>query len=419
MFFDEARIHVKAGDGGNGVVSFRREKYVPRGGPDGGRGGDGGDVVLEVDPQLNTLLHLQNQVHFTAGQGVAGRGKNQTGARGEDVIVGVPSGTTVRDAGTGQVLADLVEAGQRVIVAQGGQGGRGNVSFASSTNQAPRLAERGLPGQELWLLLELKLLADVGLIGMPNAGKSTLLAAVSAARPKIADYPFTTLQPNLGVVAVDAGASFVMADLPGLIEGAHAGAGLGHQFLRHVERTRLLIHLLDGAADDPLGYFDQINQELRLFNPALAERPQIVVLNKMDLPDARSRWPQVEAAMRARKRPAYAISAATGEGIRQLVARVGHMLVELPKPEPAAGEIPVFTLEESPKLSVEREGDAWRVRGEAVERLAHQTMWQYHDAVQRAQRVLEAMGVLDALREAGVQPGDMVRIGSVELEWVW
>jgi GTP-binding protein len=419
MFFDEARIHVKAGDGGNGAVSFRREKYVPRGGPDGGRGGDGGDVVLEVDPQLNTLVHFQKQVHFKAGQGVHGRGKNQTGARGEDVVVTVPPGTVVRDADSGQVLADLVEAGQRVIVAQGGQGGRGNISFASSTNQAPRLAERGLPGQELWLRLELKLLADVGLVGMPNAGKSTLLAAVSAARPKIADYPFTTLQPSLGVVALDEGSSFVMADLPGLIEGAHAGAGLGHQFLRHVERTRLLIHLLDGAADDPLGHFDQINQELALFNPALAERPQVVVLNKLDLPDARSRWPQVEAAMRARKLPAYAISAATGEGVRQLMARVGSMLSELPKPEPIAGEIPVFKLEESSQLTVEREGDAWRVRGAAVERLAHQTMWQYHDAVQRAQRVLEAMGVLDALREAGVQPGDMVRIGSVELEWVW
>jgi GTP-binding protein len=402
MFFDEARIHAKAGNGGNGAVSFRREKYVPRGGPDGGRGGDGGDVVLEVDSQLNTLLHFQKQVHFKAGQGVPGRGKNQTGARGEDIVVMVPPGTVVRDADSGQVLADLVEAGQRVIVAQGGQGGRGNISFATSTNQAPRLAERGLPGQELWLRLELKLLADVGLVGMPNAGKSTLLAAVSAARPKIADYPFTTLQPSLGVVALDEGNSFVMADLPG-----------------HVERTRLLIHLLDGAADDPLDHFDQINQELELFNPALAQRPQIVVLSKMDLPDARSHWPKVKAAMRTRQLPAYAISAATGEGVRQLMAQVGSMLAELPKPEPAAGEIPVFKLEESPQLTVEREGDAWRVRGEAVERMAHQTMWQYHDAVQRAQRVLEAMGVLDALREAGVQPGDMVRIGSVELEWVW
>jgi GTP-binding protein len=267
--------------------------------------------------------------------------------------------------------------------------------------------------------LELKLLADVGLVGMPNAGKSTLLATVSAARPKIAEYPFTTLQPNLGVVTVDDEYDFVLADLPGLIEGAHAGAGLGHQFLRHVERTRLLIHLLDGAAEDPLLHFDQINQELRLFNPALADRPQIVVLNKMDLPDARERWPQIQTAIKARGLPAYAISAATGERVRELRAQVGHMLSNLPKSEPVKEEIPIFRLEESPEFSVEREGDAWRVRGERVERLAVQTMWEYHDAVQRAARLLEAMGVIDALRQAGVQPDDTVRIGDVELEWVW
>jgi GTP-binding protein len=419
LFFDEAKIHVKAGDGGNGAVAFRREKYVPRGGPAGGNGGDGGDVILEVDPQLNTLVHFQNQVHFKAGRGTHGKGKNQTGARGEDAIVFVPPGTVVRDATTGDLLADLTAPGQQVVVAQGGRGGRGNASFATSTRQAPRLAERGAPGAERWLRLELKLLADAGLIGMPNAGKSTLLAAVSAARPKIAEYPFTTLQPNLGVVTLPDGYDFVVADLPGLIEGAHAGAGLGHQFLRHVERTRLLIHMLDGAADDPLRHFDQINQELRLFNPALADRPQIVVLNKMDLPDARDHWPQVEAAMQARKLPAYAISAVTGEGVRELMREVGRRLSSLPRPEPEADEVPVFRLDERPEFIVEREGDAWRVRGERVERLVDQTMWEYHDAVQRAQRLLETMGVFDALRQAGVQPGDIVRIGDMELEWIW
>jgi GTP-binding protein len=419
LFFDEAKIHVKAGDGGNGAVAFRREKYVPRGGPAGGNGGDGGDVILEVDPQLNTLVHFQNQVHFKAGRGTHGKGKNQTGARGEDAIVFVPPGTVVRDATTGDLLADLTAPGQQVVVAQGGRGGRGNASFATSTRQAPRLAERGAPGAERWLRLELKLLADAGLIGMPNAGKSTLLAAVSAARPKIAEYPFTTLQPNLGVVTLPDGYDFVVADLPGLIEGAHAGAGLGHQFLRHVERTRLLIHMLDGAADDPLRHFDQINQELRLFNPALADRPQIVVLNKMDLPDARDHWPQVEAAMQARKLPAYAISAVTGEGVRELMREVGRRLSSLPRPEPEADEVPVFRLDERPEFIVEREGDAWRVRGERVERLVDQTMWEYHDAVQRAQRLLETTGVFDALRQAGVQPGDIVRIGDMELEWIW
>jgi GTP-binding protein len=275
-----------------------------------------------------------------------------------------------------------------------------------------------VPGAERWLWLELKLLADVGLIGMPNAGKSTLLAAVSAARPKIADYPFTTLQPNLGVVRAS-GYDFVLADLPGLIEGAHAGAGLGHQFLRHVERTRLLIHLLDGAADEPLRHLDLINQELRLFNPALAERPQIVVLNKMDLPNAREHWPHVKRAMQARGVPAYAISAATGEAVPELMAQVGHILSDLPRLEPAADQIPIFRAEEKPEFTVERERDGWRVRGERVERLAAQTMWEYHEAVLRAERALEAMGVIEALRQAGVQPNDTVRIGNVELEWVW
>lgn len=419
MLFDEAKIHVKAGNGGNGIIAFRREKHVPRGGPAGGDGGGGGDVILEVDAQFNTLVHFQKQVHFKAGRGAHGKGKNQTGARGEDAIVPVPPGTVVRDGATDNLLADLTEPNQRLVVARGGQGGRGNARFTSSTRQAPRLAERGTAGEERWLRLELKLLADVGLIGMPNAGKSTLLAAVSAAQPKIADYPFTTLQPNLGVVTVDHEYDFVLADLPGLIEGAHAGAGLGHQFLRHVERTRLLVHMLDGAAADPLSHFDQINQELVLFNPALADRPQIVVLNKMDLPEARDRWPEVEAAVQARELTAYAISAATGEGVHTLMAQVGQMLSSLPRPEPAAEEIPIFRFDETPEFVVEQEADGWRVRGERVERLAAQTMWQYHDAVQRAQRVLDAMGVLDALRQAGVQPGDTVRIGDMELEWMW
>jgi GTP-binding protein len=418
MFFDEAKIHVKAGDGGNGAVAFRREKFVPRGGPAGGNGGQGGDVIVEVDPQLNTLVHFKKKVHFKAGRGAHGKGKNQTGARGDDAIVFVPPGTLVRDDATDDLLGDLTEPSQRVIVARGGRGGRGNASFATSTRQAPRLAERGAPGEELWLRLELKLLADVGLIGMPNAGKSTLLAAVSAARPKIADYPFTTLQPNLGVVTIDE-YDFVLADLPGLIEGAHTGAGLGHQFLRHVERTRLLVHVLDGAADNPLGHFDRINRELRLFKPALAERPQIVVLNKIDLLDARDRWPKVKAAIQKRGLSTYAISAATGEGVREFMAQVGETLSSLPRPEPEPDEIPVFRLDQTPEFTVEWEGDGWRVRGEAVERLAAQTMWEYHDAVQRAGRLLEAMGVIDALREVGVKPEDTVRIGDVELEWMW
>ena len=277
----------------------------------------------------------------------------------------------------------------------------------------------GTPGEQKVLRLELKLVADVGLVGYPNAGKSTLLRALTAARPKTAPYPFTTLQPNLGLVTVDDEFDFVLADLPGLIEGAHAGAGLGHQFLRHVERTRLLIHILDGAAPDPLHHFEQINQELFLFNPILADRPQIVVLNKMDLLNARQIWPRVQVAMEGHELPAYAISAATGEGVRELMIRVGAMLSSLPKPEPAPEAIPIYRLEEGSEFTVEREEGGWRVRGERVERLAVQTMWEYHDGAQRAQRVLEAMGVLEALRQAGVQPEDTVRIGDVELEWLW
>jgi GTP-binding protein len=269
------------------------------------------------------------------------------------------------------------------------------------------------------LYLELKLLADVGLIGMPNAGKSTLLAAVSAARPKIADYPFTTLQPNLGVVTVDDEYSFVLADLPGLIEGAHAGAGLGHEFLRHVQRTRLLIHVLDGADAEVLTRFDQINHELQLFNPALAERPQLVAFNKMDLPDAQARWPLVEAAMRARQLTTQAISAATGQGVWGLMRQAAQLVSRLPQPELAAEPVPVFRLELAPQFSIERESDGWRVQGTRVEELVERTMWQYQDAVERVQRQLEAMGVLAALREAGVQPGDSVRIGPMELEWIW
>jgi GTP-binding protein len=419
MFFDEAKIKVQAGKGGDGIVAFRREKFVPRGGPAGGDGGDGGDVILAVDAQLNTLVHFQNQSHFKAGRGIHGRGKDQTGARGEDVIIPVPPGTVVRDASTQQLLADLTQPEQQVIVARGGKGGRGNARFATSTRQAPRVAEKGLPGESYWLLLELRLLADVGLIGMPNAGKSTLLASISAARPKVADYPFTTLQPNLGVVSVDREHDFVLADLPGLIEGAHQGAGLGHKFLRHIERTRLLIHVLDGGSDGPLAAFEQINQEISLFNPSLGQRQQVVAFNKMDLPDAQAHWPVVEARMKELGLPVFPISAATGQGVQQLIRQASQMLEKLPKPEPVEDDVPVFRLDETPDFSIKREGKAWRVTGARIEDLVARTMWQYYDAAERAQRQMEAMGLLDALRQAGVQVGDTVVIGEVTLEWMW
>lgn len=417
-FIDEARIYVQAGDGGNGVVAFRREKYVPRGGPAGGDGGDGGDVILEADAQMNTLFQLHQQTHFAANRGAHGRGKNQTGARGHDVVIRVPLGTVVYDAESGAMLADLAIPGQRVVVARGGRGGRGNAHFATSTHQAPWIAEKGEPGERRWLRLELKLLADVGLIGMPNAGKSTLLSAVSAAKPKIADYPFTTLQPNLGVVSVNNEYEFVLADLPGLIEGAHTGAGLGHQFLRHVERTRLLIHVLDGSHPDVLDHYVQINEELRLYNPILTERPQVVAFNKMDLPEAQARWPEVERAL-SDKRRVFPISAATGQGVWQLMRYVGQLLQTLPPLALMTAEVPAFRLDEAPEFTVRREGNIWLVEGKRIEQLVARTMWQYPDAAERAQRQMEAMGVLEALRRAGVQPGDIVRIGNMDLEWLW
>ncbi|NOZ27885.1 MAG: GTPase ObgE [Chloroflexi bacterium] len=419
MFFDEARIYVKGGDGGNGCVSFRREKYVPLGGPNGGNGGRGGNVYLVVDPSLNTLVHFRRKIHFKAEKGGNGRGKEQHGRKGADLFVPVPPGTVVYDDETGELLADLVEPGQKALVARGGRGGRGNAAFKSPTNQAPRIAERGEPGEERWLRLELKLIADVGLIGVPNAGKSTLLARVTAAKPKIADYPFTTLQPNLGVVQIDH-RDFVMADIPGLIEGAHSGAGLGDQFLRHVERCRVLIHLLNGLSPDPVGDWEAINQELELFNPRLAAKPQIVAFNKMDLPEVRERWPEVRQALLDRGvEDPMAISAATGEGVPALLQRVLSLLDRLPKePEAVAEELRVFRPEpDEAEFTIERDGDVWRVKGKRVERAAAMTNWEYYEAVQRFQRILEAMGVTQALEEAGVQDGDTVIIGDTELVW--
>lgn len=423
MFFDQARIYVKAGDGGNGLMTFRREKFVPRGGPSGGNGGRGGHVYLVVDPDLNTLYNFQNQVHYRADRGVHGGRSNMTGATGNDLELSVPRGTVVRDAETGEIIADLTRPGQRVLVARGGRGGRGNAAFKTPRNTAPHLAEKGEAGQELWLTLELKLVADVGIVGVPNAGKSTLLSVVSAAKPKIADYPFTTVAPTLGVAELNH-RQIVLADIPGLLEGAHEGVGLGLDFLRHIERTRILIHLLNGDSPDPLGDFEAINQELVLFNPALSDRPQVVVLNKMDLPHAAEKWPEVEAAMQARGLPALAISAATGDNVQQLLYQVQAMLDALPPEEDlwedelAAASTAVTAPDEEKVFHIHKTGDnAWRLEGIAIERAAQMTNWDYYEATMRFQRILTAMGIREALREAGVQEGDTVTIGTVELIW--
>jgi GTP-binding protein len=423
MFYDEAKIYVKGGDGGDGCVAFRREKYVPHGGPAGGSGGAGGSVVLYVDTHRSTLYHFSRRTHFKAARGRHGRGSNQRGASGEDVRAAVPPGTMVYDAETGELLGDLTEPGEELVVAQGGRGGRGNASFVSPTDQAPRIAEHGEPGEERWLRLELKVLADVGLVGMPNAGKSTLLAATTAARPKIAAYPFTTLQPNLGVVALDRETEFVMADIPGLIEGAAEGKGLGHEFLRHVERTRVLIHMIDGLSEQPLADFAAINAELAAFSEDLPQKPQLVAYNKIDMPQARDRWPEVERALEGRGFAVLAISALTKEGTRELLYRAAEMLAEVPEREPEPERLPVFRLEEdegrgpAKRFTIEQVEEGWRVSGVDVERLAAMTVWNLDESVRHFQRRLRGMGITQALREVGVGTGDTVFIGDTELVW--
>ncbi|MBI1800934.1 MAG: GTPase ObgE [Chloroflexi bacterium] len=416
LFLDETKIHLKAGDGGDGIVSFRREKFIPFGGPDGGHGGRGGEVVLVAERNLNTLNTFRRKHHFKAESGTSGGGNNRHGKDGAPLRLTVPVGTMVRDPESGELLADLTSDQQEFAAARGGRGGRGNSAFAKPTNQAPRVAERGEPGEERWLRLELRLIADVGLIGVPNAGKSTLLSIISNARPKIADYPFTTLAPNLGVVVLNDEAAFVAADIPGLIEGAHEGRGLGDRFLRHIERTRLLVHLLDGNAENPLKDFAAINAELEAFSPALATKPQIVVLNKMDLPSARAAWPKVKRRMEKNDLPALAISAATHQGVQELVEHIAERLAVLPVA--LSAELPVLRPEPPEEVfTVSREGEGWRVRGKKAERLMAMTYWDEPESVERLQRILEALGVFTALREAGVQEGEMVHIGAGELEW--
>ena len=419
MFYDEAKINVRSGDGGDGMISFRQEKFVRLGGPNGGDGGRGGRVIFVASTHLNSLLSFQHHKHYRAGNGVHGTVQNMTGASGQDLRLEAPVGTIIRNAETGDMLADLTQPGQEVVILAGGRGGRGNIHFANSRQQAPRVAERGEPGEELWLTLELKLIADVGIVGVPNAGKSTLLSVVSAARPKIGDYPFTTLQPNLGVVALDDYETMVLADIPGLIEGASAGVGLGHDFLRHVERTRVLIHLLDGMAVDPLQDWKMINDELALYNPELAAKPQLVVLNKIDLPDVQELEPLLREAITTTGQPFMSISAVTGAGVRPMLFEVKRMLDAQPSAEPTVAEpVVIRPPVEERAFTVSREdGHVWRVRGKEIERISSMTYFEFDDSLMRFQTVLEKMGITAALTKAGVKVGDTVYIGDTELEW--
>ncbi|GAQ25999.1 GTPase ObgE [Tepidanaerobacter syntrophicus] len=423
MFIDTAKIYVKAGDGGNGVVAFRREKYVPRGGPSGGDGGRGGDVILKVDANMSTLMDFKYKIHYKAERGEHGQGSNKFGRDAEDLVIYVPPGTIVKDAETGEVIADLVENGESFVIAKGGRGGRGNAKFASSVHRAPDFAEKGEPGEERWIILELKLIADVGLIGFPNAGKSTLLSRMTAARPKIANYPFTTLAPNLGVASFGQSSegSFVIADIPGLIEGAHEGQGLGYEFLKHVERTRLLVHVIDmsGFERDPLEGFYAINQELASYSEELAKKPQIVAANKMDLEESRINYEKVKPLLEKEGYNVIPVSGATGQGIRELVQVIAKTLSSIEKPE-AVKEVESikYTLEDEKPFSIEKGGHVFYIRGKAVERLVAMTDLENESAVKRLQRAFKKMGIDDALKAEGIQPGDTVKIGNSEFYYV-
>jgi GTP-binding protein len=430
MFYDHTKIFVKAGDGGNGSMHFRREKFAPLGGPDGGDGGRGGSVYMEATPNLNTLVDYRYRQHFKADSGESGARQKMHGAAGKDIILSVPCGTVVRDGDSQELLADLVDEGQRVMVGRGGRGGLGNVHFATSTHQAPHEAQNGEPGEERWLSLEMRLIADVGLVGYPNAGKSTLLSVVTAAKPKIADYPFTTLVPNLGVIEVGQvgdGFGFVLADIPGLIEGAAQGHGLGHEFLRHVRRTRLLIHLIDGASyeHEPWQSFLSINQELLEYDEHLATRPQIVAFNKIDLPEAQERWEAFRTGAEAAGYTVFAISAAAHQGTKELMQYVASRLVEIQRDEAeqaaqqALADLnnPVLRPKPDDSFTVTKEDGVYVVHGKRVERTVAMTNQESDESMDRLQVTIEKMGVRKALEEAGVSVGDLVRFGKVELYW--
>jgi GTP-binding protein len=417
---DHVELEVRGGDGGHGMISFRREKFAPRGGPDGGDGGRGGDVVLEADPALHGLTAYRFKRTFSAERGGNGGAAKKHGRDGQDLVLKVPPGTAVYS--DGELLGDLTEAGQRLVVAQGGRGGQGNVHFATSSNQAPYVSESGQRGQRRRIALELRLLSDVGLVGLPNAGKSTLLAAVSRATPKIADYPFTTLEPQLGVVDVGFD-SYVMADIPGLIEGAHEGAGLGLEFLRHVERTRLLIHVIDATRPDLAADIAVIDEELRAHGHGLERRPQLLAFNKMDVPEAGARRPDLVLLAERLGRPAFFISAAGRQGTDELAKRAFADLQRLREEEPAAERAAVDAIPvvrprpRHAQFSVLRERDGWRVEGEAPATIVEMLALQSDESRVIALRRLRRMGVAGALRRAGARAGDRVRFGDIELVW--
>jgi len=427
MFLDQINLYLKAGDGGDGLVSFRRERFIGKGGPDGGDGGRGGSIFFEVDPNLNTLAHLSHQKNIIAPSGKRGGKNKRKGKSGEDITVFVPQGTVIYDEKNGQLIADLSQSHQRLCLAKGGSGGFGNAHFATSTRQAPTFAELGEPGEERWVRLELKLIADVGIIGLPNVGKSTLLAHLSEAKPKIADYPFTTLVPNLGVVKVN-NYSFVASDVPGLIKGAYQGKGLGDQFLRHIERCRLLIHLIDINSPNLLEDFRAINQELALYSRKLAKKPQIVALNKIDLLS-----PQVQKVKFQKIKELFAkeglltqpeglffISAVSGQGLKELLYKVVEILKKRRKSSMMRSKIPLLRphLNLLRSFEIEKSGSVFVIKGERLEAIANKTDIQHPSSLSRLNKILESAGVFDKLKKAGIKKGNYYKIGRHQFCWL-
>ena len=424
MFIDKARIFVKAGNGGNGAVSFRREKYVPAGGPDGGDGGRGANIIMVADTGLRTLMDFKYKKKYSAQHGEDGSKKKRAGKNGEDLILSVPEGTVIRDEKTGLIIADLKKAGDQAVVARGGYGGKGNHHFANAVRQAPAFAKSGTDGQERWITLELKMIADVGLLGFPNVGKSTFLSVVTSAKPKIANYHFTTLTPNLGVVQTRHGESFVIADIPGIIEGAADGVGLGHDFLRHVERTKVLVHIVDISGiegRDPIDDFEKINEELRLYNERLSTRPQLVVANKSDLLFDESIYENFKKTMEEKGYEVFKMSAATRDGVDQVIDRVSQLLNEVEEVELVSQEElyrPELDVDEDGGLKVQvDENGIYVVTGRELRRIMYSVNFDDMESLQFFQAQMEAKGVFDMLREAGIEDGDTVKIYELEFEF--
>ena len=420
MFTDYVKIYAKAGNGGNGAISFRREKYVAAGGPDGGDGGKGGDIYFEVDQNSNTLLEFRYKKKFKAENGSNGEGSNKYGKSGEDLTIKVPIGTIVKDAETNHVLADLSHEGQKELVLKGGRGGKGNSHFATATRQAPRFSQDGENGEEK-LILELKLLADVGLIGFPNVGKSTFLSRTTSATPKIADYHFTTLEPNLGVVKTEYGDSFVIADIPGIIEGASEGVGLGLQFLRHIERTRLLLHVIDVSGSEgrnPVDDFEKINSELKKYSKKLSERTQIIVANKSDIIQDEEKFEELSKLAQKHNIKIFKISAVTGEGISELIKYVSDLLKILPKEELLEYEDKkIYKLENKDDYTIRKEEGMFVIEGEPVERIMRRVNIDDNESLYYLQKNLDELGVHEKLKKMGIKEGDIVKIADYELEW--